>query len=70
VSATREQAKADGVTVPTTLADYCSVSRPLARQQSSYDEGDFYNEEEYQDEESDDDDEEQDDEEDSGHGDL
>jgi ubiquitin-conjugating enzyme E2 R len=71
VLATREEAQRDGVAVPTTLAEYCAVSRPLvARQQSNYDDADFYNDDDYMEDDDDDDDEEDEDEEDSGHGDL
>ena len=80
VSATHDEAARDGVTVPKSLAEYCAMSsRPLTRQQSSYDDPDFNFDEDDQDDDDDDDDEddeddceedEEQDEEDSGHGDM
>lgn len=73
VQGTRADATRDGITVPTTLADYCiktKVHTPSSH--SSLDMADFYDDDDYADDVADDDDEDDDcyydDEDDSGNG--
>jgi len=70
VQATKSDADRDGVTVPTTLQDYCITEKPKPPEVEGID---FYNDDYLDDEDDDDDDDDgmcyDDDEEDSGHGD-
>ncbi|XP_072051147.1 LOW QUALITY PROTEIN: ubiquitin-conjugating enzyme E2 R2-like [Amphiura filiformis] len=73
VQATRAEAQRDGITVPTTLADYCIKTKVQTPSHSSLDMADFYDDDDYADDVPDDEEEEDDDcyyddEDDSGNG--
>ncbi len=74
VQATKAEAQRDGITVPTSLADYCIKTKVQTPSHSSLDMADFYDDDDYADDVPDDDDDEDDDdcyyddEDDSGNG--
>jgi ubiquitin-conjugating enzyme E2 R len=57
VSQTRSEAARDGVTVPTTLKDYCVAAKPARPSESAVD-LDFYDDDYMEDDDDDDDDDE------------
>ena len=68
VAATKVEAEVDGVTVPTTLSDYCISAKPKPSESAS-DMGDFYDDDYFEDDDDNDDDGIMyDDDEDSGNG--